>query len=93
LTFVKKYDIIYYIKEKGGVIMKLIDALELGLDCGLETIEEAIYNIQIHAPSLFIWDDINKEYSELIEEREKLYRHTSFTDESKTIDVLKFLNE
>jgi len=73
--------------------MKLEDALELGIDCSLETIGEAIENVKIHSCSLFIWDKINQEFCELIEEREKLYNHTPFRDESKSIEVLKFLKD
>ena len=38
--------------------MKVIDACLIGEDCGLTTIEEAIRNIQIHAVSLFTFDDL-----------------------------------
>jgi hypothetical protein len=43
--------------------MKIQEALEIGNNCGLETVGEAIFNIKIHAISLF--DDSNKELNEL----------------------------
>ena len=45
--------------------MKLKTALEIGIDCGLETIGESLYNIQIHSSSLFTYAEINKELNEL----------------------------
>lgn len=45
--------------------MKIQTALEVAKDCGLETVGEAIYNIKIHAGSLFSYSDIQKEIAEL----------------------------
>ena len=45
--------------------MKLINALEIGNECGLETVGESIYNIEIHAGNLFSYSEINKELAEL----------------------------
>ena len=41
--------------------MKIQTALEVAKDCGLETVGEAIYNVKIHAGSLFSYSDIQKE--------------------------------
>ena len=38
--------------------MKLREACELGRDMGCGTIEEAVLNVEIHAPSLFGWDKL-----------------------------------
>lgn len=71
--------------------MKLIKALELGEDCGLGTVEEAIRNVHFHAPSLFVWDKIQEELNELNTEWTRTKEATSFTDTSKITHVLDFL--
>ena len=43
--------------------MKIQTAIEVAKDYGLETVGEAIYNVKIHAGSLF--SDIQKEIEEL----------------------------
>lgn len=45
--------------------MKLKECMELGKDCGLQSIDECYLNIEIHALSLFQYEYINKELSEL----------------------------
>lgn len=45
--------------------MKLKTCLEIAEDCGLETVGEALFNIELHATSLFPYSEINKELAEL----------------------------
>lgn len=45
--------------------MKIQEALEIGNNCELETVGEAILNIKIHANSLFCISDKKKELNEL----------------------------
>ena len=45
--------------------MKIQTAIEIAKDCELETVGEAIYNVKIHAGSLFSYSDIQKEIEEL----------------------------
>lgn len=45
--------------------MKLKDACDIGLDCGLETTGEAVMNIELHAISIFNYDQIPAEIAEL----------------------------
>ena len=45
--------------------MKIQTAIEIAKDCELETVGEAIYNIKLHAGSLFSYSDIQKEIEEL----------------------------
>ena len=45
--------------------MKLKRAIKIGKDCGLETIGEAICNIELHASSMFDFDNIQEEIEEL----------------------------
>lgn len=48
--------------------MKLKEACEIAEECGLETIGEAILNIEIHASSLFTHDELDRELNELYED-------------------------
>lgn len=48
--------------------MKVKEACEIAENCGLETIGEAIFNIELHAISLFPYDALNKELTELHED-------------------------
>lgn len=50
--------------------MKLKEACELAECCGLETIKEAVLNVEIHATSLFSYDEIDRELDELYKELE-----------------------
>ena len=45
--------------------MKLKTACDIAEACGLDTVGEAIYNIELHAPSLFAYDDLPGELKEL----------------------------
>ena len=65
--------------------MKIQTAIEIAKDCELETVGEAIYNVKIHAGSLFSYSDIQKE----IEELENTWEWTKFhrrTLDGKTIN-------
>lgn len=55
--------------------MKLREACDIGYACGLETVDEAVLNIEIHAPNIFSYADAASEIYELIEEA-KPYRDT-----------------
>lgn len=57
--------------------MKVKEACEIAEDCGLETIGEAILNIEIHAISLFSYDELNKELSELYEDAKNYHMDDS----------------
>lgn len=45
--------------------MKLKDCLEIGYDCGLKTVEEAVYNIELHANNILSYAKVNEELREL----------------------------
>ena len=47
--------------------MKLKDCLEIGRDCGLKTVGEAITNIELNSSSLFAYSEIKNELNELYE--------------------------
>lgn len=48
--------------------MKIKEALEIGEECGLLTIKESLLNIQIHAASLFSYENIQTELKNLYDE-------------------------
>lgn len=48
--------------------MKLREACDIGYACGLETVDEAVLNIEIHASNIFSYADAASEIYELMEE-------------------------
>lgn len=48
--------------------MKLREACDIGYACGLETVDEAVLNIEIHAANIFNYGDAASEIYELMEE-------------------------
>lgn len=46
--------------------MKLKDALEIGQECGLTDVGEAVLNIQMHAMNIFTYGEEKQELEELI---------------------------
>jgi hypothetical protein len=72
--------------------MTLKTCLEIGLDCKLETIGEAVYNIDLHAISILDYNTMNQEISHLYKEAEELYSKTNFTKDSLITDVLMWIN-
>ena len=51
--------------------MTLQDCLELGRECGLSTLDECVRNVEIHSCSLFNYDDLANELTELYEDIEE----------------------
>lgn len=51
--------------------MKLSKDCDIGLACGLRTLREAVVNIDLHATSIFSYDEIVKEMAELYKELAK----------------------
>ena len=50
--------------------MKLKECIDLGLECGLYSIEECLDNIEIHCMNLFSYSEIERELGELLYEYE-----------------------
>ena len=48
--------------------MRLFTCLDIANACGLETVDEAIYNIELHAISTFAYDKIEEEIAEICQE-------------------------
>lgn len=73
--------------------MTLKNCLEIGVDCGLRTVGEAIYNIDLHAGNLFEYSKLNQEVLQVYREATDLFHKTNFTKESLTTEVLKWIDE
>lgn len=73
--------------------MKLKTALEIGIDCGLETVGECVFNIKMHAGSLFSYNDIGKELTELSLEYDHLKCLCKNAENKDAKVTLVFLNE
>ena len=71
--------------------MTLKTCLEIGNDCGLETVGEALYNINLHAGNIFEYSKINIEMNELVNEAKELYSKTNFTKDSLVEKVLEWI--
>ena len=52
-------------------MIKAADCFSLASACGLETVAEAILNVEIHSTSLFRFQDIQAEISELYTDTEQ----------------------
>lgn len=64
--------------------MKFKEMLEIGEDCGLLTARECALNVQIHAASLFPYEKITEELSEMMEEYnvfQSVYKNFINTDD------------
>ena len=72
--------------------MTLKTCLEIGNDCGLETVGEALYNINLHAGNIFEYSKINTEMNELVNEAKELYSKTNFTKDSLVEKVLEWID-
>lgn len=73
--------------------MKLIKALELAEECGLETVIEAFRNVQIHADQLFTYETMNDEYREILNEWFLLDDDGLFNYKSSVRDVLEWMRD
>lgn len=51
--------------------MTLSQACDIGLECGLHTLKEAVLNIDLHATAIFSYDSLVKEMAELYKELAK----------------------
>lgn len=77
--------------------MKIYEAIKLANDCGLETLGEAIYNVEIHANQLFSYAELNKELNELRQQHMWILKHRrtpdgkeQITDETSVSMMLQF---
>ena len=57
--------------------MKEKEECEIANECGLKTIGEAILNIELHAVSLFSYDELYEELTELYEDAKNYHMDVS----------------
>ena len=72
--------------------MTLKKCLELGMDCGLETVHECIWNIVTHVEKFFSFDKTEGEINQLKTETRELYANTNFVSSSHAKTVLEWIN-
>lgn len=72
--------------------MTLRDCLEIANNCGLETVGEALYNINLHAMMIFEYSKMNQELTQVYNEADDLYSKTNFTKYSLVDEVLEWMN-
>ena len=65
--------------------MKLIEALQIAESCGLSTVGEAVKNIEIHAMSLFIYEDLPLELARLEFEARAFDENTTISEAMKQL--------
>lgn len=72
--------------------MTLKMCLEIGRNCGLETMGEALYNIDLHAMNIFDYSKIVIELEHLKLQVDDLYSKTNFTKDSLVDKVLEWID-
>lgn len=69
--------------------MRLFTCLDIANTCGLKTVDEAIYNVELYAMSIFVYDKIDEEISEIYQEVQ--FRKINF--EMTINEALNIINE
>lgn len=72
--------------------MTLKNCLEIGIECGLPTVGECIFNIDMHAMNIFEYSKITEEINQIISEANEIYNRTNFTKDSSAKDLLTWIN-
>ena len=74
---------------QGGDNMRLFTCLDIANACGLETVDEAIYNVELHAISTFAYAKIDEELAEIYQE----VRLRKINSEMTINEALSIINE
>ena len=69
--------------------MRLFTCLDTANACCLETVGEAIYNIELHATSTFVYDKIDEEIAEIYQE----VQFRKINSEMTINEALNIINE
>lgn len=72
--------------------MKIKECLEIATECGLETIEEAVLNIDMHCMNMFSYSEVEKEMEELHLSYGYVLNN-GFDERSRCKDVLRYLEK
>lgn len=73
--------------------MRLLTALDIGKECALHTVGEAIYNIDLRAGQIFTYDEINKELEQLYSEWNTIKLNSGFTSDSSIIETIDWIKK
>ena len=71
--------------------MHLLTALDIGKECVLDTIGEALYNIDLRAGQIFTYNEINEELKQLYSEWNTIKLNSEFTSDSSVIEVMDWM--
>lgn len=69
--------------------MRLFICLDIANACALETVDEAIFNVELHATSTFAYDKIEEEILEIYQE----VQHRMISFEMTINEALNIINE
>ena len=72
--------------------MHIFEALELGKECGLTRVREAIENVILHSPSLFTYEKVKPEVEQMLHEWETVKRNSDFTQKAYITKVMNWMN-
>lgn len=73
--------------------MHLSKALDIAEGCALETVGEAIYDVNRRAGQIFSHYDINKELEQLYTEWNTIKSNSSFTVGSSITEVMDYMKD
>ncbi|MCM1269384.1 MAG: hypothetical protein NC247_01995 [Ruminococcus flavefaciens] len=85
-------DCVAAIRQEQNDYSELKSALEIGIECGLATIGEAIFNIELHAMNIFSYDEMEDRIAQLHTEAHEVYKLGDYAPDSKCTDMLMWLN-
>lgn len=71
--------------------MHLLSVLGIGKDCGLDTVGEAIYNVELHAGQLFAWHSLNEQLRMIYSEWNTVKLNSDFTKDSPIDEVTNWM--
>ncbi len=73
--------------------MHLLTALDIGKECALHTVGEAIYNINLRAGQIFAYGEISIELKQLYYEWNTIKLNFGFTSDSSVIEVMDWMKK
>ncbi len=79
--------------SSGGDKMHLLTALDIGKECALHTVGEAIYNINLRAGQIFAYGEISIELKQLYYEWNTIKLNFGFTSDSSVIEVMDWMKK
>lgn len=71
--------------------MKLSEALDFGIDCGMDCVGDAILNVDLHAQNIFPYAKINDELNEMYSGYHELVK-LGGDMEMSIVDAIELMN-